>query len=56
MRLVKAAKASPHAKFCDLSTGYACPENAILQCDPTANILDIVQYIVLHPLLSTKVF
>ena len=33
-----------------------CSENAISQCDPTANILNMVQYIVLHPLFSTKAF
>ena len=33
-----------------------CSENAISQFDPTANILNIVQYIVLHPLFSTKAF
>ena len=35
---------------------YSYCENAIWQCDPSANIMDIVQYIVLHPLFSTKAF
>ena len=35
---------------------YSYSENAISQCDPATNILDIVQYIVLHPLFSTKAF
>ena len=41
-----------HAFYC-----YSYSENAIQQLvRPSANILDIVQYIVLHPLRSTKVF
>ena len=36
--------------------GYSYSENAIYQCEPTANLWDIVQYIVLHPLFSTKAF
>ena len=35
---------------------HSYSENAIYHCDPTANILDIVQYIVLHPFFSTKPF
>ena len=35
---------------------YSYSENAIWQCDPTANIIDIVQYIVLQPSFSTKAF
>ena len=35
---------------------YCFYENTIQQCDPTANTLNIVQYIVLHPLFSTKAF
>ena len=36
--------------------GYSYSENAIYQCEPTANLWDIVQYIVLHPLFCTKAF
>ena len=35
---------------------YSYCDNTIWQCDPTINILNIVQYIVLHPLFSTKAF
>ena len=35
---------------------YSYCENAIWQCDSSANIMDIVQYIVLHPLFSVKAF
>ena len=31
-------------------------KNAMLQCDPTANVLNIVQCIVLHSLFSTIAF
>ena len=33
---------------------YSYSESAVWQCDTTVNVLDIVQYIVLHPLFSTK--
>ena len=35
---------------------YFYSENAFQQCGTTANILDVVQYMVLHPLFSTKAF
>ena len=35
---------------------YSCSEITIQQCDPTTTTLDIAQYIVLHPLFSTKAF
>ena len=35
---------------------YSSSENAIYQCEPTANILDIAQYIVLHALFTTIAF
>ena len=35
---------------------YSYCENAIWQCDQTANVMDTVQYTVLHPLFSTKAF
>ena len=35
---------------------YSYSENALLQCHAMANILDIVQHIVLHPLFSTTAF
>ena len=35
---------------------YSYSENAIERRDPTVNTLDIVLYIVLHPLFSTKAF
>ena len=35
---------------------HSYSENAIRRSNPTVNILDIVQYIVLHPLFNTKAF
>ena len=35
---------------------HSYSENVIQQCDPAINILDIVQYIVLHLLFSTIAF
>ena len=40
-----------HALYSDFYS-----ENAISQCDPTANLFDVVQYIVLNSLFSTKAF
>ena len=35
---------------------YSYSVDAVQQCNIAANILDIVQYIELHPLFSTKAF
>ena len=35
---------------------YSYSENALQQCDPTANILNIVRYIEFYPLFSLKAF